>query len=127
MLPAVSRTVRRCRLHRSALHDSIDHADDQILVIQHAGSIPIEREPVLYVRSVAAADMTTTYLDAFERIGQVRCPCSRANSLQTVERRPDRLLQPRDVRKGRSAFSSGAVNWPMTPADRRRSAFEGRC
>ena len=29
---------------------------------------PSEREPVLYLRSVAAGDMATTYLDVFERI-----------------------------------------------------------
>jgi hypothetical protein len=56
------------RLHRAVLYNSIYRADDQLLVTQHAYGIPVDREPVLYLRSAAAGDMATTYLDAFERI-----------------------------------------------------------
>ena len=56
------------RLHRAVLYNSIYRADDQLLVTQHVYGIPDEREPVLYLRSAAAGDMATTYLDAFERI-----------------------------------------------------------
>jgi hypothetical protein len=55
------------RLHRSVLYNSIYRADDQLLVTQHAYGISVEREPVLYLRSAAAGDMATTYIDAFER------------------------------------------------------------
>ncbi len=55
------------RLHRSILYNSIYRTDDQLLVTQHAYGIPGEHEPVLYLRSAAAGDMATTYLDAFER------------------------------------------------------------
>jgi hypothetical protein len=56
------------RLHRTVLYNSIYRADDQLLITQHAYGIPVEREPILYLRSVVAGDMATTYLDAFERI-----------------------------------------------------------
>ena len=56
------------RLHRAVLYNSIYRADDQLLVTQHAYGIPVEREPVIYLRSAAAGDMATTYIDAFERI-----------------------------------------------------------
>jgi transcriptional regulator with XRE-family HTH domain len=56
------------RLHRAALYSSIYRADDQLLVTQHMYGISSEREPLLYLRSAAAAAMATTYLDVFERI-----------------------------------------------------------
>ena len=55
-------------LHRVVLYNSIYRADDQLLITQHAYGIHREREPVLYLRSAAAGDMATTYVDAFERI-----------------------------------------------------------
>jgi transcriptional regulator with XRE-family HTH domain len=64
----VLRESAEIRLHRAVLYNSIYRADDQLLVTQHAYGIPAEREPVFYVRSVAAGDMATTYFDAFERI-----------------------------------------------------------
>jgi hypothetical protein len=56
------------RLHRAVLYNSIYRADNQLLVIQHLYGIPSEREPVFYLRSAAAGDMATTYVEAFERI-----------------------------------------------------------
>ena len=56
------------RLHRAVLYNSIYRADNQLLVTQHVYGIPAEREPVLCLRSAAAGDMATTYIDAFERI-----------------------------------------------------------
>ena len=56
------------RLHRTVLYNSVYRADDQLLVSQHAYSIPGERAPVLYLWSADDGDLVTTYLDAFERI-----------------------------------------------------------
>jgi hypothetical protein len=56
------------RLHRNVLYSSIYHADNQLLVTQHVHGISAEREPVFYLRSAHASDITTTYIDAFERI-----------------------------------------------------------
>jgi hypothetical protein len=56
------------RLHRAILYSSIYRADNHLLVTQHMYGISSEREPVLYLRSAAAGDMATTYLDVFERI-----------------------------------------------------------
>jgi transcriptional regulator with XRE-family HTH domain len=56
------------RVHRAILYNSIYRADNQLLVTQHIHGIPREREPVLYLRSAAAGDMATSYLDVFERI-----------------------------------------------------------
>jgi hypothetical protein len=56
------------RLHEAVLYSSIYRADNQLLVTQHLYAILSEREPVIHLRSAAARDMTTTYLDVFERI-----------------------------------------------------------
>jgi transcriptional regulator with XRE-family HTH domain len=56
------------RVHRAVLYNSIYRADNQLLVTQHAYGVSSDREPVLYLRSAAAGDMATTYVDAFERI-----------------------------------------------------------
>ena len=56
------------RMHRALLYNSIYRADNQLLVTQHIYGVPTDREPVLYLRSVAADDMATTYIDAFEHI-----------------------------------------------------------
>lgn len=56
------------RLHQTVLYTSIYHADNQFLVAQHVYGIPADREPVLYLQSVAANAMAAAYLDAFERV-----------------------------------------------------------
>lgn len=68
MLGALRQNGAEIRLHRTTLYGSIYRADNQLLVAQHIYGIPSERVPVLYLRSAVAGDMTTTYLDAFERI-----------------------------------------------------------
>jgi hypothetical protein len=49
------------------LYNSIYHADDQVLVIQHIHGISAERSPVLHLRPASDADLVTTYLDSLER------------------------------------------------------------
>lgn len=56
------------RLHRVALNNSIYRADDELLVNQHAFSIPAQRAPVLYLRRTDSGDMVATYLESFDRI-----------------------------------------------------------
>jgi transcriptional regulator with XRE-family HTH domain len=66
------------RLHRAILYTSIYRADNQLLATQHLYGIATEREPVLYLRSAAAGDMATTYLDAFERIWASALPAEQS-------------------------------------------------
>jgi transcriptional regulator with XRE-family HTH domain len=56
------------RLHRAVLYTSIYRADNQLLISQHIYGVHDEREPVLCLRSTAVGDMTTAYINAFERI-----------------------------------------------------------
>lgn len=56
------------RLHRAILYNSIFRADNQLLITQHMYCISSERQPILYLRTAAAGDMATTYLDVFERV-----------------------------------------------------------
>ena len=56
------------RLRRAVLNNSIYHADEQLLVGQHAYGIPAGRAPVLYLRRAGRGDMATTYLESFEQV-----------------------------------------------------------
>ena len=56
------------RLHLAVLYNSIYRADNQLLVSQHIYGIASELQPVIYLRSVAPGDMTSSYLDVFERV-----------------------------------------------------------
>jgi hypothetical protein len=58
----VARSAEPCWLARAARVWSRSSqwwlmTDDQLLITQHAYGIPVEREPVLYLRSAAAGDM----------------------------------------------------------------------
>jgi transcriptional regulator with XRE-family HTH domain len=56
------------RLHRSILYNAIYRADNHLLVTQHVYGVPDDQQPVLFLRSAAAGDMATAYIDTFERI-----------------------------------------------------------
>ena len=48
------------------MYSSIYYADEQLLVSQHAYSIPAGQAPVLHLRRAEGGDMAVAYLDAFE-------------------------------------------------------------
>jgi hypothetical protein len=56
------------RLHRTVLYNSIYRADGQLLVNQHTYGIPAAQAPVFCLGSIGSGEMTTLYLDSFERI-----------------------------------------------------------
>jgi hypothetical protein len=55
------------RLHRTVLYNSIYRADNQLLVNQHTYGIPAAQAPVFHLSKIGG-DMTTVYLDSFERM-----------------------------------------------------------
>jgi transcriptional regulator with XRE-family HTH domain len=54
------------RLHQGIVYSSIYHADDQLLVSQHAYGAPVGSTPVLQLRRAEDGDMVAEYLGAFE-------------------------------------------------------------
>jgi hypothetical protein len=56
------------RLHRISAYHAIWYADDDLLVAQHVYGLPDVQAPVLRLRHTANGDMTSSYLDSFERI-----------------------------------------------------------
>jgi transcriptional regulator with XRE-family HTH domain len=56
----------KIRLHPGIVYSSIYHADDQLLVSQHAYGTPAGSAPVLQLRRAGDGDMVAAYLDAFE-------------------------------------------------------------
>ncbi|WBQ04342.1 XRE family transcriptional regulator [Kribbella sp. CA-293567] len=62
------------RLHRTALHNSIYVADDQVLVNTHVYGLPAPLAPVLHLRKVPGGELTQTYLDSFERVWELGSP-----------------------------------------------------
>jgi hypothetical protein len=56
------------RLHGAVLYNSIYRADSEMLVNQHAFSLPAAHCPVLHLQTVAGGDMIATYLESFERV-----------------------------------------------------------
>jgi transcriptional regulator with XRE-family HTH domain len=56
------------RLHLTALYNSTYRVDDQLFVNQHAYGIPAAHSPVYCLRMSQDGDITTAYLDGFERV-----------------------------------------------------------
>jgi hypothetical protein len=56
------------RLHQTVLYNSIYRADDQLLINQHAYGIPAAHAPVFHLFSTVGSDMTTAYLEGFDRV-----------------------------------------------------------
>jgi hypothetical protein len=56
------------RLHRTVLYNSIYRGDDQLLVNQHTYGIPAAQAPVFWLRDADGGEMTSLYIDSFERV-----------------------------------------------------------
>ncbi|MFG2014204.1 hypothetical protein [Actinomadura geliboluensis] len=56
------------RLHDTVLYNSIYRADDNLLINPHAYGIAASHAPVLQLRRSGDGDMSSTYLESFERI-----------------------------------------------------------
>ena len=62
------------RLHRTVLYNSIYRADDRLLVNQHAYGIVAAHAPVFFLRDTGEGEMTTLYVDSFERVWACAAP-----------------------------------------------------
>lgn len=62
------------RLHQTVLYNSIYRVDDQLLVNQHAHGIPAAYSPVFCFRESNGGDMTSAYIDSFERVWMAALP-----------------------------------------------------
>lgn len=56
------------RLHDAALYNSIYRADDDLMVNQHVYGTPAAHAPVFSLHAAEEKNMTTTYVDSFDRI-----------------------------------------------------------
>jgi hypothetical protein len=62
------------RLHRTVLYNSLYRADDELLVNIHVHGVPAAHAPVLHLHARDDRDLTTTYLESFERIWTQAAP-----------------------------------------------------
>jgi transcriptional regulator with XRE-family HTH domain len=56
------------RLHGTVLYSSIYRADDQLFVNQHTFGIPAAQAPVFCLGNPGIGDMSTLYVESFERV-----------------------------------------------------------
>jgi transcriptional regulator with XRE-family HTH domain len=56
------------RLHGTVLYNSIYRADDQVLVNTHIYGTMANNAPVFHLRKIPGGEMTSTYLESFERV-----------------------------------------------------------
>jgi len=62
------------RLHGTVLYNSIYRADDQVLVNTHIYGIMASNAPVFHLRKIPGGEMTSTYLESFERVWDGAAP-----------------------------------------------------
>jgi hypothetical protein len=62
------------RFHRTVLYNSIYRADDSLLVNTHIYGCPAAHAPVWHFRKVPGGEITTTYLESFERVWESAAP-----------------------------------------------------
>jgi hypothetical protein len=72
-LPLMKSENVKIRLHQTVLYNSIYHADGQLLINQHLYGIPAAHSPVYSFRQAESGEMTSSYLDSFERIWTSSC------------------------------------------------------
>jgi transcriptional regulator with XRE-family HTH domain len=56
------------RFHRTVLYNSIYLADDQVLVNTHILGVAAAQAPVWHLHKLAGGELTSLYLDSFERV-----------------------------------------------------------
>ena len=62
------------RFHRSVLYNSIYRADDQVLVNTHIHGVAAAQAPVWHLHKLAGGELTSSYLDSFERVWESATP-----------------------------------------------------
>ena len=62
------------RLHGTVLYNSIYRADDQLLVNTHIYGVMANNAPVFHLRKIPGGEMTSTYIESFERVWEDATP-----------------------------------------------------
>lgn len=62
------------RFHRTVPYNAICLADDQLLVSTHIHGVAEARAPVWHLRKLAGGELTSLYLDSFERVWESATP-----------------------------------------------------
>ena len=62
------------RFHRTVLYNSIYRADDQVLVNTHIHGLAAAQAPVWHLHKLAGGELTSLYLDSFERVWESATP-----------------------------------------------------
>jgi transcriptional regulator with XRE-family HTH domain len=62
------------RFHRTVLYNSIYRADDQVLVNTHIQGITAAYAPVWHLRKLAGGEITSLYIDSFDRVWETATP-----------------------------------------------------
>jgi transcriptional regulator with XRE-family HTH domain len=62
------------RFHQTVLYNSIYLADDQLLVNTHIYGAPAARAPVWHLKKIPGGEITSTYLESFEKVWDVATP-----------------------------------------------------
>jgi transcriptional regulator with XRE-family HTH domain len=63
------------RLHGTILYNSIYRADEQFLVNTHIYGTAANNAPVFHLHKIPGGDMSSSYLDSFERVWHGAKPC----------------------------------------------------
>jgi transcriptional regulator with XRE-family HTH domain len=62
------------RFHRTVLYNSIYLADDQLLVKTHIYGVAAAQAPVWHLRKLAGGELTSLYIESFERVWESATP-----------------------------------------------------
>jgi transcriptional regulator with XRE-family HTH domain len=62
------------RFHRTVLYNSIYLADDQLLVNTHIYGLAAAQAPVWHLHKLAGGELTSLYIDSFERVWESATP-----------------------------------------------------
>jgi transcriptional regulator with XRE-family HTH domain len=62
------------RFHQTVLYNSIYRADDQVLVNTHVYGVPAAQAPVWHLHKLAGGELTSLYLESFERVWESATP-----------------------------------------------------
>jgi hypothetical protein len=72
--PLLGEPGAEIRLHSTVLYNSIYRADEQLLVNTHIFGTMASNAPVFHLRKIPGGEMTSTYMDSFERVWDGAAP-----------------------------------------------------
>ena len=66
--------LQKTLVHRTVLYNSIYRSDDQLLVNTHVYGIPAAQAPVWHLRKLAGGEITSIFMESFERVWESATP-----------------------------------------------------